>query len=240
MSQEDKETIIVVGGNGYVGSRMCEQAILNGYKVISISRSGERPSWLSQSVWSKKVEYVKGNALKPDTMSPYFINNNDNIRGVISCVGCFHWKQSVMRSINGDTNINACKLAKDNDIKRFVCVSAWKPSILTFGGKFNPLSWILVPGYFDGKKKMEENVQNLYGENCVAFRPGMISGKRYISDTFALSLDTISKMYSYFIPVIHADDLAKAAIRFIKSDKPNIDKGNQICENNDINNFYVI
>lgn len=239
MSTEDKETVIVVGGNGYVGSRMCEQAILNGYNVISISRSGTKPGWTSSdNIWSSKVEYVKGDALKPDTMKPYFSNNDNNIRAVISCVGCFHYKNSVMSAINGDTNINACNLAKNNNIPRFVFVSAWRPWFITMGGKWNPLSWVMVPGYFGGKKRAEETVQSVYGQNGVAFRAGMISGKRFVSDNIGIPLETMGSFMSWFIPVIKADDLAKSALRFIKSDKPNTDK--IICENSDISNFYVI
>ena len=233
-NMSDKPTILVIGGNGYVGSRMCEQAILNGYKVISISRSGTKPSWLSSSVWAKEVEYVKGDALKPESMKGYF---KGNIRGVISCVGCFHWKQSVMQAINGDTNINACKVAKEYNVPKFVYVSAWRPSVVFMGGSWNPLSWIVVPGYFGGKKRAEEVVESEYGDYGVSFRAGMVSGKRYISDSTAIPLDTMSVLFSWIIPTINVDDLAKAAVRFIKSEKENTDK--HICENGDISDFYL-
>ena len=233
-STQTKETIIVVGGNGYVGSRMCEQAILNGYDVISISRSGERPSWLRSTDWSQQVQYAKGDALEIDSMRPYF--NTGNIRAGISCVGCFHWRNSVMKKINGNTNINACKLAKENNINKFVFVSAWRPEHLL--SKWNPCSYIFVPGYYDGKKRTEECAEETYGDNGVCFRAGMVVGTRHISETQSISLDSFAKVFSWlFVPTVGVDDLAKAALRFVKSNKVNTDK--HIVENDDIANFFV-
>mmetsp|Transcript_4377 Transcript_4377/g.7322 ORF Transcript_4377/g.7322 Transcript_4377/m.7322 type:complete len:235 (-) Transcript_4377:44-748(-) len=232
---EDVETVIVVGGNGFVGSRMCEQAISNGYKVVSISRSGCRPQWLQSSSWAQRVEYVEGDALKPDSMRSCFAR--PNVRAVISCVGCFHWKQSVMRSICGETNINACELAQTCQIPRFVFVSAWRPSLVFFGGTCNPLSWITVPGYFGGKKRAEQAVDAIYGNNGVSFRAGMVGGERHVTQNLSLPLHKFASIASWFIPVIDAQDMAKAAMRFIQSDAPNVE--HHICENDDIANFFV-
>eukprot|EP01084_Bolivina_argentea_P142962 251119_1 len=229
------DTVIVIGGNGYVGSRMCEQAILNGFKVVSISRSGECPIWLSSSNWAEKVQWSKGDALEIDSMTPYFNNNNNNIRAVISCVGCFHWKNSVMNKICGDTNINACNLAEENNIDRFVFVSAWRPGHLF--NKYNPCRFIFLPGYFGGKKRVEECVEKNFGDNGVCFRAGMIIGTKYVSETKSVNLETFGKMPAWALPTVHVDEIAKAAIRFIKSDKPN--RNQHIVENEDINTFYM-
>eukprot|EP01083_Nonionella_stella_P172692 593457_1 len=228
----DKNTVIVVGGNGYIGSRMCEQAILNGFNVISISRSGVKPSWLSTSVWAEKVQWAKGDALEIDSMRPYF--NSNSIRAVISCVGCFHWRNSVMQKICGDTNINACNLAKECNIDRFVFVSSWRPSHLL--GKWNPCRLITIPGYFGGKLRAEECVESNYGDHGVSFRPGMVLGVRHISESKSVPLEGIGKVYSLVMPVVHVDELAKAAIRFVKSCKPNTDQ--HIVQNADIIDFY--
>lgn len=238
MAGKAAQTVIVIGGNGYVGSRMCEQAILSGMNVVSISRSGACPGWLKSSDWAQKVKWSKGDALDIDSMRPYF---SSDVRAVISCVGCFHWKPSVMWAINGDTNINACDLAKESNIPRFVFVAAWRPWLIFDPvPSWNPISWIgrqiLVPGYFGGKKKTEEVVETNYGDNGVCFRAGMVAGKRYISDSFALPVG-FPKFMSWLIPSVPVDDLAKAAIRFVQSDIPNSDS--HIVQNDDIANFYA-
>ncbi|RMZ82216.1 hypothetical protein DV738_g1750, partial [Chaetothyriales sp. CBS 135597] len=64
--------LVVAGGSGFLGSRICKSAVGRGWDVISISRSGE-PSWQSVTdsavapAWSKQVQWAKGDILKPAT-----------------------------------------------------------------------------------------------------------------------------------------------------------------------------
>ena len=48
--------ILVFGGNGFVGSRVCEEAVKTGLGVVSINRSG--PPKLNAD-WVSKVDWVK-------------------------------------------------------------------------------------------------------------------------------------------------------------------------------------
>jgi len=48
-----KRTIVVFGGNGFVGSHVCKNALEEGYNVISISRQGQPPFWCNPN--KKKV-----------------------------------------------------------------------------------------------------------------------------------------------------------------------------------------
>ncbi|KAF2224363.1 NAD dependent epimerase/dehydratase family protein [Elsinoe ampelina] len=62
--------IVVCGGNGFLGSRICKAATARGWDVTSISRSGE-PKWetVTSSVepppWSQKVKWHAANVLQP-------------------------------------------------------------------------------------------------------------------------------------------------------------------------------
>ena len=51
--------LLVFGGNGFVGSRVCEEALKTGLDVVSISRSG-RPKlsadWVSSMEWVQVQE----------------------------------------------------------------------------------------------------------------------------------------------------------------------------------------
>ena len=110
----ERDTILVFGGSGYVGSRICEEAILNGFKVVSITRSGSKPSWAINKEWSKNVTWEKGDALSTDSLQTYFNNNNNgnNVRGVVAAIGAFHYNQDIMEKVNGDTTVNICNLSK--------------------------------------------------------------------------------------------------------------------------------
>ncbi|RYO74127.1 hypothetical protein DL762_010553 [Monosporascus cannonballus] len=67
--------IVICGGNGFLGSRMCKSAISRGWDVTSISRSGE-PRWntvTSSSTppsWAHKVTWERANILRPATYAP--------------------------------------------------------------------------------------------------------------------------------------------------------------------------
>ncbi|CAG8976771.1 hypothetical protein HYALB_00008429 [Hymenoscyphus albidus] len=67
--------IVVCGGNGFLGSRVCKSAVARGWDVTSISRSGE-PQWSSVTSspsppsWSHKVTWESADILKPSTYAP--------------------------------------------------------------------------------------------------------------------------------------------------------------------------
>jgi uncharacterized protein YbjT (DUF2867 family) len=67
-----KKKLVICGGNGFLGSRICKAAVARNWDVTSISRSGE-PSWPSVSShttapeWSKSVVWRSANILHPST-----------------------------------------------------------------------------------------------------------------------------------------------------------------------------
>ncbi|KAH0494140.1 hypothetical protein TgHK011_000772 [Trichoderma gracile] len=67
--------LIVCGGNGFLGSRICKYAVARGWDVTSISRSGE-PRWdtVSSSAtppsWAHKVSWERADILEPSTYAP--------------------------------------------------------------------------------------------------------------------------------------------------------------------------
>ncbi|KAI0110501.1 NAD(P)-binding protein [Nemania sp. FL0031] len=67
--------LIVCGGNGFLGSRICKNAVQRGWDVTSISRSGA-PKWdavtssATPPPWSHKVAWECGDILRPTTYAP--------------------------------------------------------------------------------------------------------------------------------------------------------------------------
>lgn len=72
MANVVKKKIVVCGGNGFLGSRICKAATARGWDVVSISRSGE-PTWSAVTSsatpppWSTSVNWVSANILQPST-----------------------------------------------------------------------------------------------------------------------------------------------------------------------------
>ncbi|KAI0647083.1 NAD-P-binding protein [Trametes meyenii] len=63
------QKIVVIGGNGFVGSAVCRTALARGMQVASVSSSGK--PWQTPKghtpAWVDKVEWHKGDALRPET-----------------------------------------------------------------------------------------------------------------------------------------------------------------------------
>ena len=76
MTSTVKKKVVVAGGNGFLGSRICKAGVARGWDMTSISRSGE-PSWSSVTSssdappWSKSVTWAKGDILKPSSYTSH-------------------------------------------------------------------------------------------------------------------------------------------------------------------------
>ncbi|KAF2265074.1 NAD(P)-binding protein [Lojkania enalia] len=81
MAQAVKKKLVVCGGNGFLGSRICKAAVHRGWAVTSISRSGD-PNWSSISSsptppsWASNVSWQKGDILKPSSYTSHLEGAN--------------------------------------------------------------------------------------------------------------------------------------------------------------------
>ncbi|XP_073103504.1 uncharacterized protein At1g32220, chloroplastic isoform X2 [Elaeis guineensis] len=140
--------LLVLGGNGFVGSHVCREALERGLSVSSLSRSGR--SSIRES-WADKVVWHQGNLLVPDSLKDVM----NGVTAVISCVGGFG-SNSHMYKINGTANINAIRAASEQGVKRFVYISAADFGVANY----------LLQGYYKGKKAAEAELFSrfTYGE----------------------------------------------------------------------------
>ncbi|KAI6005631.1 hypothetical protein EDD15DRAFT_2384340 [Pisolithus albus] len=79
------QKILVVGGNGFIGSAVCRTALARGMQVTSISSSG-RPYRTPKGhtpAWVSKVEWKKADALNPETYADLL----PNVDGVVHTIG---------------------------------------------------------------------------------------------------------------------------------------------------------
>ncbi|KAF5456863.1 hypothetical protein F2P56_026295 [Juglans regia] len=156
------EKLLVLGGNGFVGSHVCKEALDRGLSVSSLSRSGR--SSIADS-WANKVTWHQGNLLLPDSWQEAL----SGVTSVISCVGGFG-SNSYMYKINGTANINAIRAAAEKGVKRFVYISA-----ADFG-----LANYLLRGYYEGKRAAETELLTKFPYGGVIMRPGFIYGTRSV------------------------------------------------------------
>ncbi|CAL5439825.1 unnamed protein product [Camellia sinensis] len=155
--------LLVLGGNGFVGSHVCKEALDRGLSVASLSRSGR--SSINES-WANNVIWRQGNLLSDDSWTEA-LSGVTSVLLRISCVGGFG-SNSYMYKINGTANINAIRAAAEKGtetlilftvddasssshldslhserrVKRFVYISAADFGVVNY----------LLKGYYEGKR----------------------------------------------------------------------------------------
>ncbi|XVF35719.1 hypothetical protein REPUB_Repub18cG0170400 [Reevesia pubescens] len=205
------EKLLVLGGNGFVGSHVCREALNRGLAVASLSRSGG--SSLHDS-WAKNVTWHQGNLLSSDSWKEAL----NGVTSVISCVGGFG-SNSYMYKINGTANINAIRAAEEKGVKRFVYVSA-----ADFG-----LENYLIQGYYEGKRAAETELLTKFPYGGVILRPGFIYGTRSVGRVklplgvvcwplemvlqYAKPLNQLPLIGPLFTPPVNVTAVAKVAVR---------------------------
>lgn len=61
------KTIGVFGGGGFLGRKICEVGINQGYSVLAFSRTGSPPRDIAYLPWAKKVQWRKADLFDPST-----------------------------------------------------------------------------------------------------------------------------------------------------------------------------
>ncbi|OMO90638.1 hypothetical protein COLO4_19002 [Corchorus olitorius] len=205
------DKLLVLGGNGFVGSHILREALNRGLVVASLSRSGK--SSLHDS-WANNVTWHQGNLLSSDSWKEAL----DGVTSVISCVGGFG-SNSYMYKINGTANINAIRAAAEKGVKRFVYISA-----ADFG-----LANYLLQGYYEGKRAAETELLTKFPYGGVILRPGFIYGTRTVGSVklplgvvgspmemvlqHAKPLNQLPIVGPLFTPPVNVTAVAKVAVR---------------------------
>ncbi|KAE9603678.1 hypothetical protein Lal_00001876 [Lupinus albus] len=205
------EKLLVLGGNGFVGSHICREALDRGLTVASLSRSGK--SSLHDS-WANNIAWYKGNILSTDS----FKEALNGVTAVISCVGGFG-SNSYMYKINGTANINAIRAASEQGVKRFVYISAADFGVVNY----------LLQGYYEGKRAAETELLTRFPYGGIILRPGFIYGTRSVGSAkiplgligsplemvlqHAKPLNQIPLVGPLLTPPVNVTAVAKVAVR---------------------------
>ena len=124
--------VTVVGGTGFVGSRVCKALVARAVTVTSVSRSGRIPQWAAGESWTRDVEWVSVDLLGDDDAAVDAAMGSPD--SVISCVGVVDPDPEVLRRGNGVANVKAFSSAKRAGVKRAVYISvasevaSWGPN----------------------------------------------------------------------------------------------------------------
>lgn len=161
--------VVVLGGNGFVGTRVLQHLSGLGVPAVSVSRTGAAPRHVRSQAWAQQVEWQQGDALDRGS----FAHLLPGCRAVITVIGYppLPWAdEDLAVRVNGETNANVIRAAEEADVPRVVLVNATMPQ------------WAPA-GYVKGKKLAEAaatdfvNAADVHG--AVVLKPGAIFGTRH-------------------------------------------------------------
>eukprot|EP00930_Biecheleria_cincta_P013816 TRINITY_DN12134_c0_g2_i1.p1 TRINITY_DN12134_c0_g2~~TRINITY_DN12134_c0_g2_i1.p1 ORF type:complete len:301 (-),score=70.35 TRINITY_DN12134_c0_g2_i1:708-1610(-) len=194
-AQAAGEKVVVLGGSGFVGQRVCERLATSGAEVVSVSRSGGPPAGLGP--WAEKVRWVKGDVLSMDMFAEV-----SGASAVISAIGAIGSDNDA--ALNGATAERAVEAASKAGVQRFVLVSA-TPLVAESGvGSF-------FPGYVDGKKRAEAAVSSFPGKALIS-QPTFVFG----GSEFSANPPRVAEGYGAFVETV----LGSPPVRAIASVSP--------------------
>lgn len=174
------QKVTVVGGTGFVGSRVCQQLVSKGASVTSVSKTGTIPKWCTGEPWTSEVKWVSVDLLAGDEMTlDKAVGNPD---AIVSCVGAVGTDSEKLKEENGAANVAAFASAKRGGmVKRSALVSV-ASEVSACEEKWLPE---FFGGYFEGKRMAEEAAKDAVNGDATAYtivRPTFIYG----GDAFGL------------------------------------------------------
>lgn len=189
-------SITVVGGNGFLGRKICEVGARLGWNVTSLSRSGVPPSpvTFSDNAWISKVNWAKADLFDPQSYRKYLHGQT----AVVHSVGIMFENQGYKQMVNSNFNFlndiqrlgNMLKgsnpMERDSNttyeaIQRDSAVlladayleeTTDNPTFVYISADMKPP---LVPdGYLTSKREAEFELQCKKGLRAILLRPGIM------------------------------------------------------------------
>ncbi|AJV58464.1 hypothetical protein H806_YJM1386L05121 [Saccharomyces cerevisiae YJM1386] len=97
--------LIVFGGNGFLGKRICQEAMTSGYQVVSVSRSGKAPhsNELNDKQWMQEVQWTAADIFKPDSYHELLNNATNVVHSLGILLENENYKQTLSKSPTYDS-----------------------------------------------------------------------------------------------------------------------------------------
>ena len=191
-------SITVLGGSGFVGSRVCKLLVEEGVAVTSVSPSGKAPDWCKGESWAASVEWKANEFYRGAREGLEEAVGSPSV--VVSCLGAVGFDGQYLLQGNGKANVEAVKAAnKTGTLQKIVYVSV-ASEVAAAEGWLPPF----FLGYFAGKRKAEAAMVAAVGEEATCIvKPSFIYG----GDSFGLFPPRVTAGYGAAIEQILSNGL---------------------------------
>lgn len=177
--------VLVLGGSGFVGSRVVDQLKSQGVEVVSTSRDG-RGGTIAFDATKAGIDVAK----EIESLSK-------GCTAVISCIGSIGTENDNV--VNAATGL-AAKGAKNAGVERFVYISV-APEVKEFAEGID-----FLKDYMKGKMFSQDAVEaNFPGSSHVFIEPTFIYG----GDSFAVNPPRVASFYGEFIENLLSSGLVR-------------------------------
>ncbi|XP_021675945.1 uncharacterized protein At1g32220, chloroplastic isoform X2 [Hevea brasiliensis] len=188
------ERVVVLGGNGFVGSAICKAAVSKGIEVISLNRSG-RPTYPDS--WVDQVTWISGDV--------FYANWDEVLVGataVVSTLGGLGSEEQMLR-INGEANVAAVNAAKEFGKRKA------ESEVLS---KYPNSGVVLRPGFIYGKRRVDgfEIPLDLVGQPLERILRA--------TENFTKAFSSLPASDLLLAPPVNVDDVALAVINAVTDD----------------------
>ncbi|CCE63754.1 hypothetical protein TPHA_0F02740 [Tetrapisispora phaffii CBS 4417] len=97
--------LLVFGGNGFLGKRICQEAVNKGFQVTALSRSGSPPilTSMEDKLWISETKWVSCNVFDPSTYSHLLVDKPH----VVHSLGILLENENYKKNVRGSPNIRA-------------------------------------------------------------------------------------------------------------------------------------
>ena len=182
-------TVVLFGGNGFVGTEVAHQLVAQGLRVVAVSRTGTMPVHLQNgdSDWPKQVEWLAGDATQPD---PALLADAQTVVLLVGSPPLPTFSQSAFeqqRDNNALPNCRAIEAAAEAGVTHIVLLSAYIPAALQRQSF----------GYYVGKQQSlaaaEQFASTSSQHGATVLKPSGIYGVRYTPSGRAIPINSVMK-----------------------------------------------
>ena len=158
--------LVVPGGNGFIGSEICQIAVQNGHKVAAFGRTGRPALTPAEHPWTQEVEWRAADVFKPDTWRN-LLEDADAVAHSIATIREAPDRGVTFDRVNAESVLLAADEAVEAGANAFVFLSVRdKPPAVPYK-------------FLSAKRRAERTLHEEYPElRTVSLRPNLVYGPR--------------------------------------------------------------